>query len=87
MNIALFADGVNRASVSTSSAIDTLVINCVGHGTFLLYKFLLSKLLRSLPQLLASVQRKQPRDYSKNTCNLTGLTLTFHNMFYACKTP
>jgi hypothetical protein len=43
MNIALFADGVNRASVSTSSAIDTLVINCVGHGTFLLYKFLLSK--------------------------------------------
>jgi hypothetical protein len=37
MLVTLFADGINRASVSTGSAIDTLVINCVSHGTFLLF--------------------------------------------------
>jgi hypothetical protein len=39
VDIALFADGIDRASVSTCCAIDTLVINCVGHGTFLLLNF------------------------------------------------
>jgi hypothetical protein len=36
--VALLTNGINRASVCTGSAIDTLVINCVGHGTYLLFK-------------------------------------------------
>jgi len=37
--VTLLADGVNRASVRTGGAVDTLVINCVSHGTFLLLIF------------------------------------------------
>jgi hypothetical protein len=37
MLVALLADGVNRACVNTGGAVDTLVVNCVGHGTYLLF--------------------------------------------------
>jgi hypothetical protein len=33
MHITLLADGINRTGICASSAVDTLVINCVSHGT------------------------------------------------------
>jgi hypothetical protein len=46
MHVTLLTDGVNRAGVYASGAIDTLVINCVSHGIFLLFnRFMFQKLL------------------------------------------
>jgi hypothetical protein len=36
MHVTLLADRVNRAGVCTGGAIDTLIVDCVGHETFLL---------------------------------------------------
>ena len=45
MHVTLLTDGVNRAGVCASGAIDTLVINCVSHGIFLLFdRFMFQKL-------------------------------------------
>jgi hypothetical protein len=46
VHVTLLTDGVNRAGVCTSGAIDTLVINCVSHEIFLLFdRFMFHKLL------------------------------------------
>lgn len=38
MHIALLADSINRAGIGTSSTVDTFIIDCVSHGTFLLFE-------------------------------------------------
>lgn len=83
--VALLADRVDRASVCTSGAVDTLVVNSVGHGLSSSLKILFRETFGSLPQWQDSVQPKQTPVFCKKTCNLKSHTLTFHNMFYACK--
>ena len=47
MHIALLADSINRTGIGTSSTVDTFIIDCVSHGTFLLFEIYDSeKLLR-----------------------------------------
>ena len=87
MHFTLFADRVNRTGVCTGGAIDTLVINCVGHRTFLLLIICWCRnfsggVYRNRPILSSpNSQTSKP----ENTCNFANLLLGFHNMFYAFK--
>jgi hypothetical protein len=81
MHFTLLADRIDRAGVNTSSAVDTLIINCVGHGTFLLFGICLS---RNFPSEFTATGKFCPaQSKPKNTCNFANRTLPFHNMFYA----
>jgi hypothetical protein len=86
MHFTLLADRVNRAGVNTGGAIDTLIINCVGHGTFLLFGNKVCS--ETFPGEFTATGKFCPAQSVKlSNLKILAILTTFYYPFTTCFTP